>query len=853
MKRFLLIIIFFVSLQFQNFAQKIDYQNIDYTYLEQLIKTGIDSLREEKGLPALANDSVLFGAAQHHAEYLLETANTGHYQPENPEMRTPHQRIVFYGGDYLSTAENVAKFYLFPPVTDPVYPEESTTLTDYKAAAGQLVLGWKNSPGHYQNIINPDFNSTGVSVSYNPKTLALYAVQTFGKTEKPISAPQDELPVFTGDTLSHNQYQAPKPHRRHAWRIKPGAKIKDARHFNLFVKRLKPRDIQLKIEHDSVFIRFASPHKLRNLLRDKKDGLALEFISFNDYLNDSIYYTKPSRRNGACIFNGTVPEPKYKKELRKEIRKHHQERKANLLSINFGKVPDKFLKDSLFEINLILLKNNKIHHIIHFYHFEKGLSYYDLHMDTLPYRFQIRDVEPDVKPDYDTLVRKVYFERNETEIPDSVLQEIQQQLNGKEYEPFLGIITAYASVEGPEDHNKELYRQRAENLRRIVKETYPDSFPLYVHTKENWDLFKKQVHHTKYQFLKDSSAAFVKKFLHLDQPIIDLDSRLKQQRYVNLYLVTREILTEEKKIEMAYQQYLRIFEKIEARVSSGSYYISPNDKERLSDLSHYLYSKVAENKVPANFLYTLPKTFPYKDKTYKYQYKELLYDWYKYYVTYETDGSLDKKYHALKKLVEEKDPDLLPSLNYFILTMDDRYREQIKNIDYFNTRYIKILKKKLDAIQPEDSIPKVYEMKLFYHFLVLNINYEENPDVDFSKYKKSLKFIYNHYSDTTLDEQVRFRVAKFLSLFNEYEYALDILSDLYKTTRDQKIIRAYLVLYYSSRNNPSKSNVHYLLECAEKLDTGEWCKLFTGYTRIRFQLLDNEFIRDIYCRQCGCE
>jgi len=214
---------------------------------------------------------------------------------------------------------------------------------------------------------------------------------------------------------------------------------------------------------------------------------------------------------------------------------------------------------------------------------------------------------------------------------------------------------------------------------------------------------------------------------------------------------------------------------------------------------------------------------------------------------------LDKKYHALKKLVEEEDPDLLPSLNYFILTMDDRYRKKIKGIDKFNTSNIKILKKKLDAIQPEDSIPKVYEMKLFYHFLVLNINYEENPDVDFSKYKKSLKFIYNHYSDTTLDEQVRFRVAKFLSLFNEYEYALDILSDLYKTTRDQKIIRAYLVLYYSSRNNPSKSNVHYLLECAEKLDTGEWCKLFTGYTRIRFQLLDNEFIRDIYCRQCGCE
>ncbi|MEE4197542.1 MAG: CAP domain-containing protein [Bacteroidales bacterium] len=853
MKRILLIIISLVSLQFQNFAQKIDYQNIDYGYLEQQIKIGIDGLREEKGLPPLANDSILFLAAQHHAEYLLETDNTGHYQPENPEMRTPHQRIVFYGGNFPGTAENVAQTYLFTPVGEKELPEEHVVLTDYRDAANHLVQGWKNSEGHYQNIIDPGFNSTGVSVSYNPKTLALYAVQTFGKTEKPIPAPQDELPVFTGDPLSHKQFPAPQPHRRHAWKIKSGEKIKDARHFDLFVKRLQPRDIQLEIANDSVIIRFTSPRKLRNLFRHKKDGLALEFVALNDYLNDSIYYTKPSRRNGACIFNGTVPPPLYKQTLNREIRSHLRKRTKDFLAINFGKVPEKFLNDSLYEINLILLKKNKIHHIIPFYHFEKGLCYYDLHMDTLPYRFRIREVEPDFKPNYDTLVRKVYFERNETGIPDSMVQQIQRQIGNKEYEPFLGIITAYASVEGPEDHNKKLYRQRAENIRNIVKEAYPDSFPLYVHTKENWDLFKRQLHGTKYQFLTDSPAAFVKRFLQFDQPMADLDSRLKQQRYVNLYLVSREILTEEKKTEMAYQQYLRIYEKNEARISSGSYYISPKDKEQLSDLSHYLYSKIIKDEFPLFIMHLLPKTFTYKDGTSKDQYKELLYDWYKYLITYETEGDLSKKYYLLKELVDEKDPGLVPTLNYFILTIDKRYREQIKGVDYINTGNLKILKKKLDAIQPEDSIPMVYEMKLYYHFSVLHTHYFENPYADFSRFKKSLEFIYDHVRDTALHEQGRYQVARFLTFFNQYDYALDILSDLYKTTENQEIIRAYLVLYYSMGNNPFTNSARYLLECAARLDSEEWCKLFTGKTRINFQLLDNEFIRDIYCRECGCE
>jgi len=50
-------------------------------------------------------------AAQNHAEYLLQTDNTR--QSKNPEMRTLHLRIVFYGGKYLSTAENMTQSYLF--------------------------------------------------------------------------------------------------------------------------------------------------------------------------------------------------------------------------------------------------------------------------------------------------------------------------------------------------------------------------------------------------------------------------------------------------------------------------------------------------------------------------------------------------------------------------------------------------------------------------------------------------------------------------------------------------------------------------------------------------------------------
>ena len=122
------------------FAQKIDYSNIDYNYLEDLIKTGIDSLRNEKKLPALYKDSILFLASKNHSDYLFKTDKTGHYQKENPEMETPHKRIAFYGGNYLTTGENVAKSFLFIPLQSDKKSQKTITVSDYKTAATEFVL-----------------------------------------------------------------------------------------------------------------------------------------------------------------------------------------------------------------------------------------------------------------------------------------------------------------------------------------------------------------------------------------------------------------------------------------------------------------------------------------------------------------------------------------------------------------------------------------------------------------------------------------------------------------------------------------------------------------------------------------
>jgi len=843
------LIIFFGGIRFLN-AQKIDYKNIDYPYLEHLIEIGINGLRAEKKLPPLSNDSILFMAAENHSAYLLKTDNTGHYQPENPEWETPHKRILYYGGKYLSTAENVAKTYLFIPVSDPKNHENKELLRDYQSVANSLVDGWKNSPGHYKNIITPDFNITGVSVSYNKQTQALYAVQTFGRTENKITQ--------TDKTISHTntggkEYSAPKPHRKHAWNIKSGGKIKDSRRFDSFIKKINSKNIRMFIKDDSVIVHFASLNESRNLFRNKKDGLALEFIPFSYYTNDSVYYGRPSRRNEACIFNGIVPKPFYKEQLHLLINQQQKERKNKRLVINFGKIPES-IQDSLFEINLVLLNENKLHHIIRFYHQSGDFLFHPIQADTIFSDFHVRDTKIQFKPDYDTLIFKIYFDRNETGINDSVIKELINKLDAGNYKPYFGIITAYASVEGPEDRNKSLYLQRAENLLNIIHKEYADSFPLFVHTKENWDLFKKQLYNTKYDFLKDTSEEFVKKFLSLEQPLKDLDTRLDKQRYVNLYLIKEEILTEEKLIQYAVENYIKTFYQIKKRFTKGNQFITKIEKEKLSSLEHYFFSSIVEGKLDIQILDTLPTLFPYKDNySEKDKYRQLEYDRIKFYLHYNKDLPLTIKYKLLSWLVQQKDPELFPAFNYFIMTIDKRYRDQLLVYDRIDMDFLAELKNNLDKFNPEDSTIVVDEFRLFYHVATLLLSYIEDPFADFSKHKNSLRAVYRYYSDTTLTEKERFQAAKFLMLFEANQYALNILTDLYTTTQDKEIIRAYLILYYSRPEFTEPETFRFLFECAETLSKDEWCKLFTESIRINFQVLDYEIIRDLYCDQCGCE
>ncbi|KAJ2160657.1 hypothetical protein GGF46_002087 [Coemansia sp. RSA 552] len=99
----------------------------------------VNAIRAEVGKPPLRIDERLNNMAQAHSNYQSSASTMTHSDPSG----SLGDRCTDYGIDWRGVAENVA--------------------WNYKDVT-QVVQGWKDSPGHYQNIVG-NYNVVGFGVT----------------------------------------------------------------------------------------------------------------------------------------------------------------------------------------------------------------------------------------------------------------------------------------------------------------------------------------------------------------------------------------------------------------------------------------------------------------------------------------------------------------------------------------------------------------------------------------------------------------------------------------------------------------------------------------------------------------
>ena len=124
-----------------------------------------NAFRQEGRLGQVKPNAVLTAAARAFADYLAKSGKFAH----EADGRKPAERAEAQGYRYCLVAENLAM-------------NLDSRGFETKALARQAVDGWKNSPGHRANLLQPIVTEIGVAVVRAPdRDPKFISVQLFGR------------------------------------------------------------------------------------------------------------------------------------------------------------------------------------------------------------------------------------------------------------------------------------------------------------------------------------------------------------------------------------------------------------------------------------------------------------------------------------------------------------------------------------------------------------------------------------------------------------------------------------------------------------------------------------------------
>ncbi len=139
--------------------------------------------RADNGISSLKFSYKLGQAAQEHAEDMAEQNYFAHHSPDN--LSTIASRIEATGYKFSLAAENLAAGY---------------------SSATDVVTAWLNSPGHRENLLNPNYTDVGFGLFFDldpgvapQATFENYWVQDFGR---PTDGNTDTATAYSPDNCS---------------------------------------------------------------------------------------------------------------------------------------------------------------------------------------------------------------------------------------------------------------------------------------------------------------------------------------------------------------------------------------------------------------------------------------------------------------------------------------------------------------------------------------------------------------------------------------------------------------------------------------------------------------------------
>ena len=136
----------------------------DLEQVERQVVRRTNEFRAENGLARLEVNAALTKAARAFADYMARNDRYGH----DADGTRPADRAEARGYQYCTVLENISYQY-------------STASFGTEELARRFVEGWKGSPGHRGNMLDPLVVHMSATVAHSARTGRYYGVQMFGR------------------------------------------------------------------------------------------------------------------------------------------------------------------------------------------------------------------------------------------------------------------------------------------------------------------------------------------------------------------------------------------------------------------------------------------------------------------------------------------------------------------------------------------------------------------------------------------------------------------------------------------------------------------------------------------------
>ncbi|MDK2771569.1 MAG: CAP domain-containing protein [Flavobacterium sp.] len=409
-------------------AQNID---IDLVKLNTELSSIINNHRKSKKLNNLEKTDVLEKAAFDQAEYISSKQKLTHEQ-NLANKKNVFDRVKLYNGKFSTVGENLLSIPIFPKK----YSDQ-----EIESLAYRMFTQWKNSSGHYQNIINSEFDSGGIQFKIDTKNKKIFAVQVFGT--KGVEIPNQ---------LSNNNFNLKE-------------KNNSCKNLNFSTKLTIGNSIQ--IEGSDVILYYHDKEEFKSIFTNPNDGIAIDFIE-----KEQMKCGVPNTFDVSPIYDGVLGKPIYIKEL---LEQNTAENPYKLIT-KVGTIPSHLIGKDLV-VNIVLI-------------FDNCACEYVIPNKVNSKTIDLFPLIPKLVIPNKILSNKgiIYSDEIEFEFDKN---KIIQKNNGyySLYNDVHSIqIYSYSSVEGNEIINNKLHQDRAKTIEKFAKDSLRIKIkPSLILAKENWE------------------------------------------------------------------------------------------------------------------------------------------------------------------------------------------------------------------------------------------------------------------------------------------------------------------------------------------------------------------------------